>query len=139
MKTRDRSIFPLIGLSVFLSMAAMIAAAAAIASHSTTVVKYAAPKSAVARGMAQMHTVRVIMHDPGCHWFQTSHGLKQSMTVTGTVNLMNMDEAALKVVGPNGTRIEKIGAPLRLGAGTYRITMVGQASDDNHLRLTVKS
>lgn len=139
MNTRDRSIFPLIGLSVFLSLAAIIAAAAAIADHSTTTVRYARGNTAMMRPAAATQTVRIVMHDPGCHFFQTGNGLKRTMTVTGPVRLMNMDEAALKVSGADGTQIEKVGAPLRLAPGTYRITMVGQAADDNHLRLTVRS
>jgi hypothetical protein len=51
--------------------------------------------------------------------------------------LTNMDEAALKIVGPSGTVRQSVGAHLRLAPGKYRITMVGQASDDNHLTLTV--
>jgi hypothetical protein len=43
------------------------------------------------------------------------------------------------IKGPGGTRIEKVGAKLKLRAkGTYRITMVKQAPDDNHLVLRIK-
>jgi hypothetical protein len=43
------------------------------------------------------------------------------------------------IKGPGGTKLERVGAKLTLRArGTYRITMVRQASDDNHLTLTVK-
>ena len=46
-------------------------------------------------------------------------------------------EATLKVVGPHGTKFDGVGKQLRLGHGVYRITMVGQAPDDNHLTLKV--
>ena len=81
--------------------------------------------------------VRVVMHDPGCHWFLTGGGMKRTLHVTGTANLMNMDEAALRIVGASGTQVEPIGSMLHLSRGTYRITMVGQAPDDNHLKLVV--
>jgi hypothetical protein len=48
--------------------------------------------------------------------------------------LVNRDEAALRIKGPGGTKIERVLGKLRLHAkGTYRITMVHQAPDDNHL------
>jgi hypothetical protein len=55
------------------------------------------------------------------------------------VALLNLDEAALIVKGPGGTRTARVGAKLTLQAkGVYRITMVKQAPDDNHLKLTIK-
>jgi hypothetical protein len=55
------------------------------------------------------------------------------------VTLLNQDEAALKIKGPGGTEIEKVGAKVTLRAkGLYKITMVGQAADDNHLKLTIR-
>jgi hypothetical protein len=81
----------------------------------------------------------VAMHDPGCHWF--SDGGKYTMSVArrGPVTLLNQDEAALKIKGPERTKIERVGAKLTLRAkGIYRITMVGQAPDDNHLTLRIK-
>jgi hypothetical protein len=40
---------------------------------------------------------------------------------------------------PDQRRLERVGAKLTLRAkGIYHITMVHQAPDDNHLRLTVK-
>ena len=85
----------------------------------------------------------VAMKDPGCHWFYAGGGPNHrqyttSLTRSGPVTLLNLDEAALVVKGPGGTKIEKIGAKLTLQAkGTYHITMVKQASDDNHLTLKV--
>jgi len=86
----------------------------------------------------------VAMRDPGCHWFYTGGGpshRKYAKTVvrTGPVRLVNLDEATLIVKGPGGTRHDKVGATLTLRAkGVYKITMVKQAPDDNHLKLTIK-
>ena len=86
----------------------------------------------------------VAMKDPGCHWFYVGGGPNQrkyvkSLTRTGPVALINLDEAALIIKGPGGTKHEKVGATLTLKAkGLYKITMVKQAPDDNHLRLTIK-
>jgi hypothetical protein len=81
----------------------------------------------------------VAMHDPGCHWFHVGGKYVKSVTRHGPVTLLNQDEAALRVKGPGGTKLERVGAKLTLRArGTYRITMVRQAPDDNHLTLTVK-
>jgi len=88
--------------------------------------------------------VVVAMRDPGCHWFYLGGGPNhrkyvKSLTRSGPVSLVNLDEATLIVKGPGGTRHEKVGAKLTLKAnGLYRITMVKQAPDDNHLRLTIK-
>src|SRR5262245_62402164 len=86
----------------------------------------------------------VAMRDPGCHWFYVGGGPShrhyvKTVTRTGPVMLLNLDEAALIIKGPGGTRHEKVGATLRLKAkGVYKITMVKQAPDDNHLKLTIK-
>ena len=86
----------------------------------------------------------VAMKDPGCHWFYNGGGpnhRKYSKTAvrTGPVKLLNLDEDALIIKGPGGTKHEKVGATLTLKAkGVYKITMVKQASDDNHLKLTIK-
>ena len=85
----------------------------------------------------------VAMHDPGCHWFYLGGGPNnrkyvKSVTRVGPVTLLNLDEAALIVKGPGGTKIQKVGKRLTLTAkGTYRITMVKQAPDDNHLILKI--
>lgn len=86
----------------------------------------------------------VAMRDPGCHWFYTGGGSshrKYTKTITrpGPVKLVNLDEATLIVKGPSGTKHDKVGATLTLKAkGVYKITMVKQASEDNHLKLTIK-
>jgi len=83
-------------------------------------------------------TVTVAMHDPGCHWFLVGGTYKKSLTVSGPISLVNFDEAALKVVGPAGLKLDPVGKKLTLGRGVYHITMVKQAADDNHLLLTVR-
>jgi hypothetical protein len=81
----------------------------------------------------------VAMHDPGCHWFLVNGKYLKSVARTGPVTILNQDEAALRVKGPHATKLDRVGAKLTLRAkGTYRITMVHQAADDNHLTLTVK-
>ena len=86
----------------------------------------------------------VAMHDPGCHWFYVSGGpnhrkYTKTATRSGPVKLVNLDEAALIIKGPGGTKHEKVGASLILKAkGVYKITMVKQMPDDNHLKLTIK-
>ena len=85
----------------------------------------------------------VAMKDPGCHWFYTGGGPNHRKYVktivrTGPVALVNLDEAALIIKGPGGTRKEPVGGRLTLKAkGVYTITMVKQAADDNHLKLTI--
>src|SRR5262245_41261042 len=88
--------------------------------------------------------VVVAMHDPGCHWFYVGGGpnhrvYSKTLVRQGPVTLVNLDEASLKIAGPGVTKIERVGAKLTLNAkGVYKITMVGQAPDDNHLKLTIK-
>jgi hypothetical protein len=82
--------------------------------------------------------VTVVMHDPGCHWFSVGGKPKTKLVVAGPVRLFNVDEATLKVVGAGTVRRDGVGRTIALGAGTYTITMVGQAPDDNHLKLIVR-
>jgi hypothetical protein len=84
-----------------------------------------------------MKTVRIVMHDPGCHSFAVGGKFLTKLSVKGPVSLANYDEAALKVVGPAGMKLDAIGKKITLARGTYKITMVGQAPDDNHLKLVV--
>ena len=102
--------------------------------------------SAAARSNAAASGTKLIvaMHDPGCHWFYLGGGSahhKYTKTVVrhAAVKLVNLDEATLIIKGPGGTRHDKVGATLSLKAkGIYKITMVKQAPDDNHLKLTIK-
>jgi hypothetical protein len=83
-------------------------------------------------------TVKIVMHDPGCHWFMVHGQYRVKDTVKADrVRLVDQDEAALKVKTAQGVQRIPVGRSIVVGQGAYRITMVGQASDDNHLRLTV--
>jgi hypothetical protein len=86
----------------------------------------------------QTRTVTVVMHDPGCHWFSVAGHLQKSLTVTGTVRLVNLDEAALAVASRAGVRHDAVGKAITLPKGVYVITMVRQHPDDNFLKLTVR-
>jgi len=89
-------------------------------------------------------TVIVAMKDPGCHWFYKGGGpnhrtYSKTLVKTGPVTLLNLDEAALIIKGPGGTKKAAVGAKLTLTTkGLYTITMVKQAPDDNHLKLTIR-
>jgi hypothetical protein len=102
--------------------------------------------TAAARPAATAKATKLVvaMHDPGCHWFYAGGGpnhRKYTKTIarTGPVKLVNLDENTLIIKGPGGTKHDKVGATLTLKAnGLYKITMVKQAPDDNHLKLTIK-
>lgn len=79
-------------------------------------------------------TVPIVMRDPGCHWFSVGGKLKTTLSVKGAVTLVNHDMGTLKVAGHGRL---PVGKKITLGRGSYRITMVGQAPDDNHLKLVV--
>ena len=91
--------------------------------------------------------VTVAMHDPGCHWFVAGPASNRTWSMTksvkGPVSLLNLDEAALVVVGPTGTtQVTKhvaVGHKVKITKkGAYQITMVGQEPDDNTLKLTIR-
>ena len=86
---------------------------------------------------AKPATLTVAMHDPGCHWFSIAGKFKTTASVAGPVKVANQDEAALKVAGAGAVKKIPVGKQILLGRGHYVITMVGQAPDDNHLKLTV--
>jgi nitrous oxidase accessory protein NosD len=92
---------------------------------------------ALARPSQAAKTVTIVMHDPGCHWFSVGSAYKTTLSVKGPIELRNLDEATLKVAGHGGTKLDRVGKQLALGRGVYHITMVGQAPDDNHLKLVV--
>src|SRR4051794_14239287 len=106
MNKLNASVLPLVGLSVVLSLSAVIAVAAHWPDRSGTM-----PMTArqVVQRATPTQNVRIVMHDPGCHWFQTASGFKRTLSVTGPVNLTNMDEAALRISGPGSTTVQKVG------------------------------
>ena len=82
--------------------------------------------------------VTVAMHDPGCHSFLVGGKYLKTLSVKGPASLLNVDEAPLIVAGGHSTKTVRVGKSIVLGRGVYRITMVKQAPDDNHLLLTVR-
>ena len=100
------------------------------------------PGPALARTPNVPETVKVVMHDPGCHWFSFDGKFLTTLTATGPLRLANTDEATLRLhvvgVSSRGDRFDRVGEWIRLDPGTYTITMLGQAPDDNHLKLTVR-
>jgi hypothetical protein len=94
--------------------------------------------SGAARHASAAKTVTVVMRDPGCHWFTVGGKFVTKLSVKGPIALANFDMKALKVAGPSGVKVDRVGKKLTLARGSYRITMVGQASDDNILKLIVK-
>jgi hypothetical protein len=83
-------------------------------------------------------TVKIVMRDPGCHWFMV-HGkyATKDNVKANRVRLVNQDEAALKVASRHGMRHIPVGKSIVVGRGSYVLMMVGQAPDDNYLKLTV--
>ena len=88
---------------------------------------------------ATTKTVKIAMHDPGCHWFVV-HGsyAKKDTVQADRVRLVNQDEATLKVASGISVKHIAVGSSIVVGHGIYRIVMVGQAPDDNHLKLIVR-
>jgi hypothetical protein len=83
-------------------------------------------------------TLKIVMHDPGCHWFMRGGKFTKTATVKGRARLVNYDEAALKVASRHGARRIPMGKSIVVGRGNYVIMMVGQAPDDNYVKLTVR-
>jgi len=85
-----------------------------------------------------IRTLKVVMHDPGCHWFLVHGKFAVTSSVAGPIRLQDFDEAALKVVSRTTARRVSIGKAIVLTRGDYVVMMVGQAVDDNYLKLTVR-
>ena len=83
-------------------------------------------------------TLKVVMHDPGCHWFLVNGKDAKTASAAGPIRLQNLDEAALKVASKMKMRHVQVGSSIVLGRGHYVVMMVGQAPDDNYLKLTVR-
>lgn len=111
-----------------------IFAAAAIGLASTA----AGQAGAASSRTAAPKTLRVVMRDPGCHWFAVGHGFARHDTASGRVRILNQDIATLKAKSSTATTRIPVGHSVVLNRGHYVITMVGQAPDDNHLKLTVR-
>jgi hypothetical protein len=87
---------------------------------------------------AATKTLTVYMHDPGCHWFKIDGKFTKKASVAGPVRLKDLDVATLKIASKAGMRQVKVGKTILLSRGRYVIMMVGQASTDNYLKLTVR-
>lgn len=109
-------------LTLILATALCLSAGAALAKPSHS----AAPK-----------TLTVVMHDPGCHWFLVHGKVVKTASVTGPIRLKNLDENTLKVASRTGLRFVHVGKSIVLDRGNYVVMMVGQAVDDNYLKLTI--
>jgi hypothetical protein len=83
-------------------------------------------------------TLKVVMHDPGCHWFLVHGKDRKTASVTGPIRLQNFDEDTLKVASSTKMRHVRVGRSIVLARGHYVVMMVGQAPDDNYLKLTVR-
>jgi hypothetical protein len=84
-------------------------------------------------------TLTIAMHDPGCHWFLRGGKYTKTATVQAArVRLVDFDEATLKVASRHGLKHIPVGKSIVVGRGNYVIMMVGQAPDDNYLKLTVR-
>jgi hypothetical protein len=84
-------------------------------------------------------TLKIAMHDPGCHWFLRGGKYTKTATVKAErVRLVDLDEATLKVASRHGLRHIPVGKSIVVGRGNYVIMMVGQAPDDNYLKLTIR-
>ena len=95
-------------------------------------------QAVAAAGHSSVKTVTVAMHDPGCHWFSVGGKYVKTLTVKGPVALANYDQKTLLVAGPSGVKHDPVLKKITLQQGTYKITMVQQAPDDNTLKLVVK-
>lgn len=113
-------------------------AAAAIAAAAIAVAAAGAGQAIARPAHSPIPTLRIVMHDPGCHWFLAGGTFLKTETTSGPVRVANLDEATLKVASRTGVRRIPVGKSLVLTRGSYTITMVGQAPDDNHLALTVR-
>ena len=83
-------------------------------------------------------TLKVVMHDPGCHWFLINGKDVKTASIAGPIRLQNLDEATLKVASRAKMRYDRVGKSIILARGHYVVMMVGQAPDDNYLKLTVR-
>jgi len=76
------------------------------------------------RALASTHqastkTVRIVMHDPGCHWFMEHGKYRKTDTVKANrVRLVDRDEGALLVASRYGMKHIPVGESLIVAAGT---------------------
>src|SRR5205823_4000421 len=63
------------------------------------VVLGAGQASAAGHGASAVKTVRIVMRDPGCHWFAVGGKLKTTLSIKGPIALANHDIGTMKVAG----------------------------------------
>ncbi|HEY8645892.1 MAG TPA: hypothetical protein VIL77_08465 [Gaiellaceae bacterium] len=98
-----------------------------------------ASASSTSASATNVRVVKIVMSDPGCHWFSVAGKNQAKLVVTGKTAFLNLDEAALVFTGKNFLRHVAVGKTLAIATpGVYHIKMVGQHPDDNNLRLVVK-
>jgi hypothetical protein len=125
-------------MSKRVTISLLVVTAAAVALAALSGMASASPAASASKA-AKLRVVPIVMHDPGCHWFMVGGKYKLSLTVKGATVFRNVDEAALIFKGKNFVRKLAVGKSLTVAKpGTYHITMVDQAPDDNHLVLVVK-
>ena len=126
---------------VTLKLSAAAAALLAIASLGAACGSSASVTPAATAGAAKAakpRLVSIVMADPGCHWFHVAGKNQKRLVVHGATAFRNLDEAALVVKRAGSVSQIAVGKTLTVSKpGTYQITMVGQAPDDNHLKLVV--
>lgn len=99
----------------------------------------ATSSSAASAGAAKVPVVRIVMRDPGCHWFHVAGKNTARLVVHGKTAFRNLDEAALIFKGTNFVQRVPVGKSLVIARpGVYHIKMAGQHPDDNNLALIVK-
>ncbi len=99
----------------------------------------AAATASAAQSSAKAKTIQIVMKDPGCHWFLVGGKYKTKFVAKGKTTFENLDEATLLFKGASYSERVPVGKTVTVAKpGTYHITMVNQAKDDNHLVLVVK-
>ena len=67
---------------------------------------------------ATVKTLRIVMRDPGCHWFKVGGKFTTTATFRGRVRLVDLDAAALKVASRHGMRTIPVGKAIVVGRGS---------------------
>ena len=117
----------------------IFAAAAAAALLAVGASVAAAAPAASTHAAKNAKVIQITMRDPGCHWLYVGGKYLKSLTVSRGTTLQNSDEAALIFKDKGFTTHLAVGKTLQVSkAGSYHITMLNQAPDDNHLLLIVK-
>ena len=82
-------------------------------------------------------TVTIAMHDPAVTGSRSAASSSRRSPSRGRSRSRTTTKRRIKVAGPSGIKRDPVGKKITLQRGIYKITMVGQAPDDNTLKLTV--